>query len=201
MPVNGQWQHLQRMPYILQTVSTGQSKTYISNPVPSIEKLNWFNLSSSLLHYIIHIYLSSILTNIDIGQHRHTHVEVTDLVSHTSCHSLGWCSSGPSGHWAPPQPGNRRSRRRWARQAATAGCCWWKETCPPSTSTIHWSSSAPPMASPRPCTRGRTEEERYRDHGQRGQGGMIQFKSQWTVLNIKGKIHKLIAFTPGNLLK
>lgn len=76
----------------------------------------------------------------------------THLVARTGCRWPGWCSSEPSGRWTPPRPGSRRSRRRWARRGATAGWCWWTETCPPSTSRTRWSSWAPPTASPRPCT-------------------------------------------------
>lgn len=82
----------------------------------------------------------------------------THLAVHTGCRSLGWCRFVPSVRWMPARPGSRRTRRRSARRAATAGWCWWRATCPPSTSTTRWFSWAPPRVSLWPCT---ADTQRY----------------------------------------
>lgn len=64
----------------------------------------------------------------------------------------------------PARPGSHRTRRRLARRAATAGWCWWRATCPPSTSTTRWSSWAPPRASLWPCTVRNTKKKEKNVH-------------------------------------
>ncbi len=70
----------------------------------------------------------------------------THLAVHTGCRSLGWCRFVLSVRCMLARPGSHRTRHRLARQAATAGWCWWRVTCPPSTSRTRLFSWDPPRA-------------------------------------------------------